>query len=83
MGKRANLAEQFAAEFLAGHVKLSMVLDRELEEEKSHDPSDPRIHCPVCVWSPRKEGKWFCTCGFGWQPVAYIQDCEIRTDCCQ
>jgi hypothetical protein len=31
------------------------VLDRELEEEKSHDPSGPRIRCPQCGWSPRKD----------------------------
>jgi hypothetical protein len=43
--------------------KSSVVVDRELEEEKSHDPSGPRIRCPLCGWSPRKEDKWFCTCG--------------------
>lgn len=29
--------------------------DRELEEGKTHDPSGPRIRCPLCGWSPRKE----------------------------
>lgn len=44
----------------------STVLDRELEEEKSHDSSGARIRCPLCGWSPRKEDKWFCTCGNEW-----------------
>jgi hypothetical protein len=35
--------------------KSSVVLDRELDEEKSTGPSDPRIRCPLCGWSPRKE----------------------------
>jgi hypothetical protein len=21
---------------------------------------------PLCGWSPRKEDKWFCTCGYEW-----------------
>jgi len=28
----------------------SVVSDRELEKEKSHEPSDPRIRCPLCGW---------------------------------
>jgi hypothetical protein len=48
---------------------LSTVLDRELDEEKSHDSSGSRIRCPLCGWSPRKEDKWFCTCGYGWNTV--------------
>jgi hypothetical protein len=44
--------------------KSSAVLDRELEEGKS--PSPPRIRCPLCGWSPRKEDRWFCACGFEW-----------------
>jgi len=31
--------------------KSSVVLDRELDEEKSREPSDPRIRCPLCGWS--------------------------------
>jgi len=46
--------------------KSSVVLDREVEKEKSREPSDPRIHCPLCGWSPRKEDKWFCDCGHEW-----------------
>jgi hypothetical protein len=42
----------------------SVVVDR--EEEKSHDPSGQHIRCPPCGWSPRKEDKWFCECGFEW-----------------
>ena len=36
--------------------KSSVVLDRELDQEKSLDPSGPRIRCPLCGWSPRKDG---------------------------
>src|ERR1035441_6164965 len=32
----------------------SVVLDRELDQEKSLAPSGPRIRCPLCGWSPRK-----------------------------
>jgi hypothetical protein len=46
--------------------KSSVVLDRELEEKKSHDTSGSSIRCPLCGWSPRKEDKWFCTCGNEW-----------------
>ena len=46
--------------------KSSVVLDRELDQEKSREPSDPRIRCPLCGWSPRKEDKWFCACGYEW-----------------
>ena len=43
-----------------------IVPDRELEEEKGHEPSGPRIRCSLCGWSPRKEDLWFCTCGHEW-----------------
>src|SRR5438105_4940616 len=66
MGKSENLAEQLAVECLAGHIKLSVVLDRELDQEKSHDPSGPRIRCPLCGWSPRKDDRWSCSCGHQW-----------------
>ena len=46
--------------------KSSVVLDREVENEKSHDPSGPHIRCPLCGWSPRKEDHWFCECGHSW-----------------
>src|SRR4029077_4546138 len=42
---------------------LSTVQDREHDEEKSRDPSEPRIRCPLCGWSPRQEEKWVCTWG--------------------
>jgi len=44
----------------------STVLDRETDEETNHDPSGPRIRCPLCGWSPRKEDRWSCNCGFQW-----------------
>jgi hypothetical protein len=37
----------------------SVVLDRELEEDKSYDSSGSRIRCSLCGWSPRKDDKWF------------------------
>src|SRR5436190_14651598 len=46
--------------------KKSVVLDRELEEERPGETEPPRIRCPLCGWSPRKEDKWFCNCGHEW-----------------
>jgi len=46
------------------HTKSSVVLDRELQEEKN--PGTPRIRCPLCGWSPRKEDRWSCDCGHEW-----------------
>lgn len=44
-----------------------IVPDRKFQEEKKPGASEPpRIHCPLCGWSPRKEDKWFCTCGNEW-----------------
>ena len=39
---------------------------RELELDKSHEPSGPHIRCPLCDWSPRKEDRWSCDCGHLW-----------------
>ena len=44
----------------------SVVVDREPEQDKSFDPSGPRIRCPLCGWSPRKDDVWSCTCGHEW-----------------
>jgi hypothetical protein len=38
----------------------SVVIDREPDQDKSHEPSGPRIRCPLCGWSPRKEDRWSC-----------------------
>ena len=46
--------------------KSSVVLDRELDQEKGLDPSGPRIRCPLCGWSPRKDDSWSCICGHEW-----------------
>lgn len=44
-----------------------IVPDRNLEQEKKPAASEPpRLRCPLCGWSPRKEDKWFCTCGNEW-----------------
>src|SRR5438477_1575418 len=47
----------------------SVVLDRETDQEKSPDPSGPRIRCPLCGWSPRKDDHWSCSCGHQWKPL--------------
>jgi hypothetical protein len=44
----------------------TIIPDRELEEKKTTSPEPPRIRCPQCGWSARKEDKWFCTCSFEW-----------------
>jgi hypothetical protein len=41
----------------------SVVLDRELEEEKNQDSTGSRIRCPLSGWLPRKDEKWLCACG--------------------
>jgi len=33
------------------------VLDRELDRDR--ESYGPRIRCPLCGWSPRKEDEWF------------------------
>jgi predicted amidophosphoribosyltransferase len=38
----------------------------EPEQEKSLEPSGPRIRCPLCGWSPRKDDRWSCSCGNEW-----------------
>src|SRR5260370_7704583 len=44
----------------------STVLDPGLDQEKDLDTSGPRIRCPLCGWSPRKEDHWHCSCGHEW-----------------
>ena len=51
---------------LSDTAKSSVVLDREPDQEKSLRPSNPRIRCPLCDWSPRKEDRWCCECGHEW-----------------
>ena len=33
---------------------------------RSLGPSGPRIRCPLCGWSLRKDARWSCTCGHEW-----------------
>jgi hypothetical protein len=50
------------------------VLDRELEEENKLGTSEPpRVRCPLCGWSPRKDDKWGCTCGNKWNTFDTLQ----------
>lgn len=42
------------------------VLDPEVGQEDTLGPSGPRIRCPQCGWSPRKEDRWSCSCGHSW-----------------
>src|SRR5437588_7060505 len=44
----------------------SVVLDREIEEEKKPTSAPPRMRCPLCRWSPGKEEMWSCACGREW-----------------
>lgn len=61
---RSALLKLKEFESLSGN---SSVLDRKLDEERKPGESDPpRIRCPLCDWSPRKEDKWFCACGNEW-----------------
>jgi len=54
--------------------------ERELEEEKKPGASEPpRIRCPLCGWSPRKEDKWFCNCGNEWNTTSGIWFTDIFT----
>lgn len=52
--------------------KSSSVVDKELEvtkkgvEEKEREPSGPRIRCPLCGWTPRKNDRWMCMCKHLW-----------------
>jgi len=49
-----------------GMASASYTIDREPTLDKSGDISGPRIRCPLCGWSPRKHGQWFCTCDHYW-----------------
>jgi hypothetical protein len=67
--------------------KSSVVLDREPDQEKSLDPPGPRIRCPLCGWSPRKDDVWSCSCGNHWNTFDTGGVCpaclrhEIQSDC--
>ena len=53
-----------------------IVPDLEQEHEKADDSSGPRIRCPLCGWSPRKE-----TAGLA--PAATSGIRSIREECVQ
>lgn len=35
----------------------------------------PRIRCPRCRWQPRRDSRWVCTCGFGWNTFDTHGEC--------
>src|ERR1700721_366709 len=43
---------------LCAGAKSTVVLEPEVDQEKSLDPSGPRLRCPLCDWSPRKDDRW-------------------------
>jgi hypothetical protein len=51
---------------LNGSIKSLDVLDREVEQEQSHEPDGPRIRCPLCGWAPGKDDLWSCSCTHEW-----------------
>jgi hypothetical protein len=38
------------------------VVDREADQDKTHEPPRPTHPLPLCGWSPRKEDRWSCNC---------------------
>ena len=36
------------------------------DQEKSLNPSGPRIRCPLCAWVPGQNDVWCCNCGHTW-----------------
>ena len=59
-------AARYICMCLASDDTSATVIDRDPALDKSLDPSGPRIRCPLCGWSPRKDDKGFCTCGGQW-----------------
>ena len=50
----------------AGSGRSATVMEPETRDEKTSGLSGPRIRCPLCGWSPRKEDRWSCDCGCQW-----------------
>ena len=44
----------------------SVAVDREPDQEKGLDPSSPRIRCPLCGRTARKDDRWAFSCGHEW-----------------
>jgi len=55
-----------------GSAKSSVVLDRELDQKKSLDPSGPRIRCPLCGWSPRKDDRCPAPAAMDFDTVSFL-----------
>jgi len=49
--------------FPSASTVLDPALDEEAKQEKEVDGSGPRVRCPLCGWSLRKDDHWFCSCG--------------------
>lgn len=57
---------------MSNETKSSSVIDEEIEKtkkgdaEKDREPAGPRIRCPRCGWTPRKNDRWMCMCKHVW-----------------
>jgi hypothetical protein len=40
--------------------------DVETGSGQGNGPKGPRIRCPICDWTPRKEDQWMCSCRHIW-----------------
>jgi len=58
-------------------VKSSVVLDPQLEQERTDRPDGARIRCPLCSRSPRKDDLWSCTGGHEWNTFDHRR-CMLR-----
>jgi len=41
-------------------------IDTGIDETTDNGPSEPRIRCPKCDWSPRAKDLWICKCRHEW-----------------
>jgi hypothetical protein len=41
-------------------------VQEDVGSEERVGPSGPRIRCPKCGWTPRREDRWDCDCGHSW-----------------
>jgi hypothetical protein len=48
------------------HGKGMSPVEEHVGSEEQVGPSGPKIRCPLCGWTPRREDRWMCTCGHSW-----------------